>query len=257
MNGASALLRLRVREIRSTLRGWVLPAAIIVFAVSGPLMALYASNILAWALPAGQVNIFNLPDPTPFDAYGQWTSTLSEIMVFVVIVLAAGAINSEMRSGVAASLLVKPASRTAYVLTHWMAQFGFVALVSMMGAAATWVVTRIAFGQAPLGAVFASTGAWLVLVAVLVSASLLASSAIDAVAGAAGVGIGVYFLLALLGAIPMLARYTPAGLISITGALGAGTPPDGLALWLPLVTGAALAAILLALAITRFRHREL
>jgi ABC-2 type transport system permease protein len=197
-----------------------------------------------------------LPDPTFADAYTQWTKNLSQLVVFVVIVMAAGAINSEVRSGVAALLLVKPASRAAYVLSHALVLWLFVSVASALGGLVTWGVTVAIFGQAPLAPVLGASGAWAVLVLVLAGASLWASAAFDAMAGAAGVGIGVYVLLAIH-IVPWLANYTPFGLTSLPTTIIAGTQaPDG-TLWWPLATGLVLGCGLVAGTIATFRRKEL
>lgn len=55
--------------------------------------------------------------------------------VFVVVVMAAGAISSEVRSGVASLLLVKPVSRAAHVVSHTVILMLFVAVAALLGAA--------------------------------------------------------------------------------------------------------------------------
>ncbi|MEV4287770.1 hypothetical protein AB0K40_19860 [Nonomuraea bangladeshensis] len=254
MNATAALLRLRTQEIFRTWRIWVLPAVVIFLAASGPVLTRFTNDLLAAALGAGQAAI-TLPDPTALDAHAQWTKNLTQIVVFVVVVMAAGAINSEIRSGIAALTLVKPPSRTAYVLTHAVVLLAFTSVAVLLGAVVSWLVTWAVFGSAPLGPVLAATAVWLVLAAVLITASLLASAAIDA--GAAGVGIGAFFLLVLLGVAPQAAEYTPAGLIPVTNALAAGTQTADHTLWWPVATGVLLASALLAAAAIVFRRREL
>ncbi|GAB2838236.1 hypothetical protein GCM10022221_42040 [Actinocorallia aurea] len=257
MSAATALLRLRAREIVRTWRIWVLPAVVLFLAASGPVLARFTNDLLAAALGPGQAAAIPLPDPTALDANAQWTKNLTQLVVFVVVVMAAGAINSEVRSGVAALTLVKPPSRTAYVLTHAVVLLAFTAAAALLGALVSWGVTWAVFGSAPLGPVLGATAVWLVLAAVLITASLLASAATDAVAGAAGVGIGAFFLLVLLGVVPALTEFTPAGLVPVTNALAMGAQAADRTLWWPVATGLLLAGALLAAATAVFRRREL
>ncbi|MET8579015.1 ABC transporter permease subunit [Streptomyces sp. NPDC005012] len=257
MSAFAPLMRLRVREITCTWRLWLLPAVLVLLAVTSPLLARFTNDLLAAALGPGAESALALADPTSADAYAQWAKNLTQLVVFVVIVMAAGAINSEVRSGHAALLLVKPASRSAYVLTHAAALIGLISVTAFVGAGTGWLATLAFFGEAGLGPIFAATAVWTVLAAVLVSASLLASAAVDAAAGAAGAGIGAYFVLVLLGAIPRLTEYSPAGLLPLTGAIATGTQKAGPTLWWPVGTGLLLAAILLAVTTSVFRRREL
>ncbi|MGA5293724.1 hypothetical protein ACPCKV_07325 [Streptomyces koyangensis] len=257
MTAVAPLLRLRAQEIVRTWRIWVLPAVLVFFAATGPLITRFTKEILATALGAGQADAIPLPDPTATEAYAQWANDLTQIVVLVVVVIAAGAINSEVRSGVAALILVKPVARTAYVLSHALVLIAFVGLAAHLGAVVSWLVTGAVFSTAPPGPVLGATAVWVVLAAVLISAALLASAAFDAYAGAAGAGIGTFFLLMLLGAVPQLAQYTPAGLIPLTNAVAAGTQEPGRTMWWPLASGLLLVGVLLASAALVFRRREL
>lgn len=270
-NAMIPLLRLRVREIVRTWRVWVLPTVLVLLAVSGPLITRFTKEILAGALGSeefgdGGLEAIPFPDPSAADAAGRWISDLSQLAVFVVVVMAAGAISSEVRSGVATLLLVKPASRTAYVLSHAIVLVLFVAASALIGAFLSWGVTAIVFegeggaagfSAASLRSILGATLVWLVLATLLIAVSLLASAAFDAMAAAAGIGIGTFFLLVLAGMAPRLTEYTPAGLNSVATDIAAGVHDGGSGIWWPVVTGLLLAAALLVAAVLVFRRREL
>ncbi|SDQ22438.1 ABC transporter permease subunit [Leucobacter chromiiresistens] len=279
MNALLPLLRLRTREIVRTWRIWVLPIVLVFFAASGPVITRYTNELLAGAL-GGEAGALALPDPTAADAAAQWVSDLSQLVVFVVVIMAAGAINGEVRSGVASLLLVKPASRAAYVVSHAVVLVGFVAVAAFVGALVSWGVTGVVFaddvggfggagsgsagaaaaaGEAggSLGPLLVATALWVVLATLLIAVSLLASAAFDAMAAAAAVGVGAFFLLAVAGAAPRLAEFTPAGLLPAAVAVASGTPPEGAALWWPVGTGVGASVMLVAVAVGVFRRREL
>lgn len=264
MNAMRPLLLLRAGEVVRTWRVWVLPAVLVFLAATGPVITRFTKDILAGALGSGEAGAILLPDPTAADAAGRWITDLSQLAVFVVVVMAAGAINSEVRSGVASLMLVKPASRTAYVVSHAIVLVLFVAVSALIGAVVSWAVTQLVWGGGEisgdaggLGAMLGATGMWLVLATVLITASLLASAAFDALAAAAGIGIGTYFILVLAGTMPRLAEYTPAGLLPTASAIATGVPVDDAARWWPVITGVILAAVLLASAVLVFRQKEL
>lgn len=275
MNALLPLLRLRTREIVRTWRIWVLPIVLVFFAASGPVITRYTNELLAGAL-GGEAGALALPDPTAADAAAQWVSDLSQLVVFVVVIMAAGAINGEVRSGVASLLLVKPASRAAYVVSHAVVLVGFVAVAAIVGALVSWGVTGVVFGGdgggsggsgdaaaaageagGGLGPLLGATALWVVLATLLIAVSLLASAAFDAMAAAAGVGVGAFFLLAVAGAAPRLAEFTPAGLLPAAVAVASGTPPEGAALWWPVGTGVGTSVVLVAVAVGVLWRREL
>jgi len=259
MSATLPLLRVRSREIIRTWRLWVLPIVALFFAATGPVITRFTKDILLAALGSaeGGAAALSIPDPTALTSYARWTSDLSQLIVFIVVIMAAGAINSEVRSGVASLMLVKPVSRTAYVLTHAVAQFVFVALTVLLATLVNWGITAAIWTDAPLEPILAAAGVWIVLAAVLIAASLLASAIFDATAAAAGIGIGLYFALALLGMLPWLVSYTPVGLLSLSAGVAAGTQAADHALWWPLATGVLLAALLLAITVRVFQRKEL
>lgn len=268
MNAMLPLLRLRAREIVRTWRIWVLPVVLLFLAASGPVITRFTNEILAGALGGGEVGALSLPEPTAADAAARWITDLSQLAVFVVVIMAAGAINTEVRSGVASLLLVKPASRSAYVVSHAAVLVGFVAVAAFVGALVSWGVTWVVFdsageaggggaGGGDLGAVLGATGLWVALATVLITVSLLASATFDAMATAAGIGVGTFFLLALAGVAPRLAEFTPAGLLPAAAAVAAGTPPEAAALWWPVGSGLSVSVLLVAVAVAVFRRREL
>lgn len=253
MSGGSALLNHRLLEIVRTWRIWVLPGLLVLFAVSGPLVARFSRELLGAALGA-QAQGLPIPDPTYLDAYGQWAKNLTQLVVLVLVIQAAGSISGEVRSGTAILLLTKPVSRTAFVLATLGSQVLLVVGATAVTSVLTWGMTAALFPAAPAGPLVRAAAAWLVIAALILAATVLASAALDATAGAAGIGIGVYLALAVLAAWPPLARYTPAGLLALPGSLAAGQQPE--AAW-PVVTGVLAAAVLAGAAVATFRRREL
>lgn len=261
MSAMIPLLALRTQEVVRTWRVWVLPGVLVFLAATGPVITRFTKEILSGALGGGEIATIPIPDPTAADAAGRWITDLSQLAVFVVVVMAAGAISSEVRSGVASLLLVKPASRAAYVVSHAAVLMLFVAVAALLGAAVSWAVTGLVFdgaaGGVELVTLLGATGVWVVLATILIAISLLASAAFDAMAAAAGIGIGTFFLLSLAGMVPRLAEFTPAGLIPAASAIATGTSPDATAVWWPVATGLVLAALLLATAVLIFQRKEL
>lgn len=102
-----------------------------------------------------------------------------------------------------------------------------------------------------------ATGIWAALATVLIAASLVASAAFDAMAAAAGIGIGTFFLLTLAGMAPRLAEFTPTGLIPAASAVATGASPGSVDIWWPVATGLVLATLILATAVFVFHRKEL
>ncbi|MGM0386134.1 MAG: ABC transporter permease [Actinomycetota bacterium] len=247
-----AFLEKDLREIVRTWRIWVLPGILLFSAVSGPPTARYTKELLA-SLGGDMFNPM-MPDPTWVDSYAQWTSNLGQLVTFALIIALGSAISGEKRSGTAIMVLTKPLTRAAFVLSKFASTVVLLVGATLLMMLVTWGLTLIWFPDAPFGPLLAATTAWLLYALLLVAVVLAGSAAVDSGAGAAGIGLGFYFLLMLAGIWGPLARWTPAGMANAPMALGADGEVD--LLW-PALTTAALTVILVWVAVRVFERREL
>lgn len=251
-----ALVRFLGKEAREMVRTWRLPVLgglVLFFALTGPVLALYTPELLKSLGTQQPGVVIKLPDPTWRDAYLQWTSNLSEIVAFVTLIVGAGAIAGEVSNGTTTLVLTKPVSRVSFVLAKALSLMGLVTATVLAGMALTQVVTYATFGTAPAAELWQPTAVWLAFAAVLVSLTTLLSAVMPTLA-AAGTGIAVFLLVSGLGFLDPVKRYSPVGLLTGTTDMLLGKDP---ALGWPLVTGAALTVLLLALASGLFARREL
>jgi ABC-2 type transport system permease protein len=254
MKGGIAVFAAKeVREILRTWRIWVLPGIVLFFALTGPVIARFTPEIVG-ALAADQLGQFTIPTPTYVDAYTQWVKNLSQIVLFALVIIYAGLVSGELRSGTAVLVLTKPVSRTAFVIAKVAVHSAFLAILVLVGTLVTWGMTAATFGTAPGPALWAAALTWLVFGVLFIALMTLLSVLVNAAAGAAGAGLGVYALVSIAAVWKPLATYTPAGLATAPAALAAG---EGRALLWPVLTSAVLACALVALAAAAFRSKEL
>ncbi|QDZ15461.1 ABC transporter permease [Humibacter ginsenosidimutans] len=256
--GASWMLaRKEAFEIVRTWRVIVLPAIVLLFAVTSPLLAKYTPDIVT-ALAGSQFSGLKLPEPTVYDAYGQWIKNLSQIAAFAIIIIYGGIVSAERKSGTAVLVLTKPVSRVAFVVVKFVVQLVYLAVIVAVGCLVTWAVTAVTFGDAvhgTAGALWASTWVWFVLAALYLAVMVLFSVLIPAAAGAAGAGLGVYVVLAVASAWQKVGDWSPAGLISGSASLAANTQTESM-LWPVLITVAAI-VVAVGVAALVFRRQEL
>ncbi len=253
MSGNVVLARKEALEIVRTWRIWVLPGILLFFAVTGPVLARYTPEIIS-AFAAGQLGGFQIPTPTYLDAYAHWIKNLSQIALFVLIIIYGGLVSGEAKSGTAVLVLTKPVSRSAFVVVKSAVHALFFAVVLVLGTLLTWGLTAVAFHTAPGSALWSSALVSLVLGELFIAVMTLLSVLIGSSAGAAGAGIGAYALLSIAGIWKPLAQYSPAGLGNDATALAAGTGTD--VLW-PVLTALTLMVALVALAAGLFRRKDL
>lgn len=253
MTGFHAFLGKEFREIVKTWRIWVLPGIVLFFAVTGPVVARLTPQLVQ-ALAPDTGLVIQIPDPTSLDAYLQWTKNLVQLVTFAIILLFAGAVSAERRSGTAVFVLTKPLSRTAFIVAKGLAQGAFLVGTAAVGAAVTWALTSAVFGEAPVGPLAGATGVWLVWGLMILGIMVFLSSLVGSQAGAAGLGLGAFVLFSIASIWGPAVRYSPAGLLGAPSDILVGRA--GSLLW-PVVTGLALTVISFGLAAWAFSRKEL
>lgn len=253
MSGFAVVAHKEVVEILRTWRLWVLPGIVLFFALAGPVLARFTPEIVQ-AVASEELGGFVIPEPTYLDAYLQWISNLSQVVLFALIIVYGSIVSSERRSGTAVLVLTKPVSRGAFILAKATVHSAFLAVLVVAGTLVTWGLTAAVFGDSPGLALWSSSLTWLVFGVLFVAVMTLLSVLIRPAAGAAGAGLGVYALLSIAAIWKPLGEYSPAGLASAPATLAAGDSVD--VLW-PVVTGLLLTVALVALAAAVFQRKEL
>lgn len=254
MSSALVCARKEAFEILRTWRIFVLPAIVLLFAVTGPLLAKYTPELLT-AVAGDQFSSLDLPEPTVSDAYGQWIKNLSQIVLFAIIIIYGGIVSSERRRGTAMLVLAKPLSRVAFVIVKAVVHAVYVTAVVLVGTLITWGISALIFGSAPGGALWSATLVWLVLALVYLSLMTLFSVVLPSSAAAAGAGLGVFVLLSIAGIFTRIADYSPAGLLGRATSLAAGTSTGPL-LW-PIAVSLVICVAAVGLAALLFRRQDL
>jgi ABC-2 type transport system permease protein len=254
VNGYLVFARKEVREIIHTWRIWVLPAIMVFFAISGPLVARFTPEILG-AVGGAELGQLALPTPTYLDAYGGWIKNLSQIVLFAIIIIYGGIVSSELRNGTVLLVLTKPLSRSAFVIVKTVVNCAFVVVVLAAGTLMTWAATAATFGTAPAGPLWSAAAIWLALATLYIALMTFLSVAIGSAAGASGAGIGAFALLSIAAIWKPLSQYSPAGLAGQAASLAAHAPTTS-ALW-PVVTSLAISVMFVAAAAALFRRKEL
>jgi ABC-2 type transport system permease protein len=249
--GFGVWIRKELLEVRRTWRIWVLPGLVLAMAVLSPALARATPALLRSFASDEPGVVLEFPDPVAADALRQWGQSLNQIVLFAVIITSAGLISNELRSGTALLALTKPLSRRAFVLAKSLVQMGLVVVATLVGTVVCGLATWAIFGEVPLGDLVAMTVAWIALAVFVIAVMTAVSTVFGSQAAAAGVGIGVYFLVTILALWRPVREYSAAGLISAVDELATGASP---ALAVPALSTVVLGAAALALAILRFER---
>lgn len=253
MSGFRTLAGKELRESVVTGR-WLIAAA--VFMLSG-----LGAVVLTYYLPdlvrtqAGSGIAIAMPRQTATDAVVAYAKDLDQLPALALILLSMGGIAEERARGVAALILSRPVSASAYVLAKFTAH-GLVVLVGLSEAAlASFGYVALLFHPAPLGPYLLINLGLLVMLLDVVALTLLASAALGSGVAAGGVALVAYIALsALPGFWAPLNNSLPTGVTGRTSELAAGSW-GGSAAVQPLVGGLVLALVCLLLAAVAVRLR--
>ena len=253
MTGFGVLLRKELLEQWRTRRLPIVAIVFVALGIASPILARYLPQIVQ-SLSGTQFQI-EIPEPTTRDAVDQFLKNLGQAGVLTAILLAMGSVANEKERGTAALILSKPAGRAAFLVAK-LAAIGATLLVSLaLASAAAYVYTAILF-TAP------SADGWIAMT-VLLLLSLLGYSALTflgstltrSALAAAALGVGGLLGLALLSALPNIARFTPGGLSEPAAALAVGANAGNLIG--PVLANIGLGALLVMAAWLAFRRQEL
>ena len=254
-----ALSILTRKELLESWRTYRLPVVAVLFALVGltsPLLAKFLPEIVK-AAAGDTLGAFPIPTPTATDAVLQVQKNLGQFGALAAIILAMGAVATELDRGTAAFILARPVGRGAFLAAKATA-IGLVLAVSVVLAVGlAWFYTAVLFEPPAIAGWIAFAAlAWLGLCA-WAAITFLGSTATGSTAAAAGIGFVAFLVLSLLAAIPSLAQVGPGGLAGPAIALASGEESSVGDVVVPVLTTALLIAAALGLAATTFRRREL
>ena len=127
----------------------ILLAVFLFFGISSPLLAKFIPDMLP-SLMKGQGIVFQMPPATWQDAMAQFVKNLSQVGLFVVILLSMGSVAKEKENGTASFLLVKPVSRNLFILSKFSAQLLILFIAQVVGFLAMVFYTKVFFGAFPI-----------------------------------------------------------------------------------------------------------
>lgn len=244
MTGFLPFCRKELLEQVRTFRLLVLAAAFALVGLGSPLLAKATPDLVSRFAQdeVGGMELVIVREPGVREALFQYHKNFATLPLLVIL-LNVGAVALEKSRRIAPMTLVKPVSRSAYLLAKAAVPALLTLGGTLLSACGCLLYTTVLFGEVD-AAGFAVANALLLLVLFFyVALALFGSVVAPGVASAAGVGIGGFALASLAGAIPGLGDYTPAGVLSGVADLILGRDAPHLAAG-ALVTGLATVALL-------------
>ena len=230
MDGFTVMFRKELLEAWRSQRLLVVAVIFLLLGIISPVGAKYLPELLK-TLGAGQQGVqIIVPAPTVNDAITQFLKNVAGTGVFVALLLPMGVIVREKEQGTASFVLTKPVSRQAFLAAKALALCAVLTIGVALATVAAYFYTAVLFQPVPIGAFLGC--ALLILLSLLVYASFtfLGSALMPSPLAAVGVGLAAWLVLSLLGILPHVGPYTPAGLVEAAGAVARGMATEQLPL---------------------------
>jgi len=254
MTGFGIFLSKELLEHWRTRRLPVLSIVFVAFGIGSPLLARFMPELIS-ALAANDGIVIDIPPPTAADAVAQFVRNLGQTGILAAVLLAMGSVAAEKERGTAALWLTKPMSRGGF-LGAKAAGLAAVLATGIVGAGiGGFAYTGFLF-EAPDAAGWAPMCVLLLLqMAAYAAVTFLGSTVTRSPLAAAGIGIGLLTVIAIVGALPVLGGWTPSGLADAALAIGTGEVPEQL--WQPVAATTGLIVAALVASSVAFRRQEL
>ena len=254
MTGFGPLLRKELLEQWRTRRFLVVAVVFVALGIGSAFLARYTAELVK-ALGGVEFNI-EFPTPSVKDGVDQFLKNVGQAGILTAILLAMGSVATEKERGTAALLLSKPASRASYLVAKLTAITTTLAVSLALASAAGYFYTALLFEPPSVLGWIGMTALLLLALVAYAALTFLGSTLLRSAVAAAGFGIAGLIVVGLIGALPSVAPYTPAGISGAPAqALAIGTDPGQLIG--PVLVNIGIVAGLVGLAWLSFRHQEL
>jgi len=257
VNNFTAFTAKELTESLRTKRVLVLVCVFISLALLSVLTARFIGEILAALMSAdgGSPFIIEVPPPVWSDSYAQLYSSLTEMGIIALIMLHMSIILREKRTGTIDLMMAKGLTPGVFVLSKYAVAAITILLTLLIAVFVTFGYTLVLFeyaghfGNALLGAV--SFGVFLLM---MLAITFLWSAVANSTAVSAVLGLCSFFVLMLLGSLPVIGRFVPTGLVSYGVALAVGGGQERMGIYIVVAT--AIATVSLWLAVRVLKKRE-
>ena len=208
----------------------VMTVVLLLFGITSPLTAKFMPEIVKMILGSTEEMLklgFQLPDPTISDSYVQYFKNLTQMGIFVQILVYMGLVSEEKSKGTVALVLTKAVPRTTFLLSKFAA--GCVVLITslLVSAAGFYYYTWLLFDEMPGSGTVTGILLYLLFAFFILAYTIFASTITKSVAISALVAIGGYFSLSIIALLPKISDYFPMKLTDAAYTLSMGTAVAG------------------------------
>lgn len=190
----------------------IIAIVFVIFGISGPLMAKLTPEILKMASSSGMT--IKMPDPTSLDSWQQYYKNMTQIGIYVLVVIFSGTISGEISKGTLVNLVTKGLPRYSIVIAKYLVAYMQWCLAILIAFLINWAYTLYYFPDNKSSNVW--TGMWPLLVFGLMFVALTILGSTMSKSNYMGflVSVVIFIVLTLLNMFKDIKRYNPIALVT-------------------------------------------
>ncbi|MBG7617220.1 MAG: ABC transporter permease subunit, partial [Chloroflexi bacterium] len=211
MSGFKTLLKKELLEQIKTYKLYIIGGVFLFFGFSTPLMLKYLPEILELA---DEDIIVDLPAPTAIQALGEYSATIVQVGILIVVLLAMGAIAQERSRGTAIMTLSKPVSRSSFVAAKLTALSVSFIIALVAGSVACYLYTVMLIEDISITGFLGQNLLLILFFVFSISLTLYFSSLFKNSLAAGGIALTVLIGQAVVTQLPLVGDFVPGQLTS-------------------------------------------
>lgn len=237
----------------------VMGAVLFLFGILSPVTAKYLPEILTMILGSTDEVLklgIKIPDPTIFDSYLQFFKNLTQMGIFIQILVFMNLVSEEKSKGTAVMVLTKAVPRSTFILSKFVAACIVIFSTLLLSCVGFYYYTYLLFGKFPSSEAITGIAMYFLFSVFILAFTLFASTISKSVAVSALISIGGYFGLSIFSVLPKISDYLPMKLTDAATSISMGLASAGdyvKSLWVT----AGLIVVLLVSSIVIFQKQEL
>lgn len=214
INTVGVLFKKDLMEQMRSRKVLILAIVFIFLALVSPISAKLMPQLLKNFAAQDGVTI-TIPDPTFIDAIAQFIKNTGQLIVFLLIFVVAGAVVDEKVRKTLEMVLVKPVSRSSFVISKFLAYFSSITLFYLASVLIFYTYTVSIFESFSFLNFFTVSILTLVYVLLILSVTIFASTLVKSAAMAGVIGLFSSFVFgSILGLFSWAADYSPGYILS-------------------------------------------
>jgi len=190
----------------------------IFFGIMSPLTAYFIPDIMEYVTKTQNIKI-DFPAPTYADAIFQFIKNISQMCVFVLILMNMGIVSNEKEKGTAIFVLVKPVNRQAFIFAKFFSVLSITAIALIASAAFAGFYTVLFFDTLPLGIFVMQNLLLLLYISTILSITIMFSTVVKSQILAGILSFFVWISFTLFSQFGEIGKLSPDNLINTASTL--------------------------------------